>query len=77
MKIKECLEIATECGLETIEEAVLNIDMHCMNMFSYSEVEKEMEELHLSYGYVLNNGFDERSRCKDVLRYLEKEEKEE
>ncbi len=46
MKLKDACEIAMDCGLETIGEAVYNIDLHAPSLFGYSEVSTELEELH-------------------------------
>lgn len=46
MKIKSACEITHACGLETILEAISNIDYHCMQIFPYDEIEKELEELY-------------------------------
>ena len=46
MKVKEACEIAEECGLETIGEAILNIEIHATSLFLYSELNKELRELY-------------------------------
>ena len=45
MKFKEALEIAKDCGLETIGEAILNIKYHAGNLFDYGEEVSEYKEL--------------------------------
>jgi hypothetical protein len=46
MKIKEACEIAVDCGLTTIGEAILNIELHAISLFSYDELSKELNELY-------------------------------
>ena len=46
MKVKEACEIADECGLETIGEAILNIQIHAISIFSYDDLDKELRELY-------------------------------
>lgn len=45
MKLKDCIELAEECGLDTLEEAFSNIEIHAGNLFAYTEITKEIEEL--------------------------------
>lgn len=49
MKLKTCLEIAEDCGLETVGEALFNIELHATSLFPYSEINKELAELHLAF----------------------------
>lgn len=46
MKVKEACEIAEDCGLETIREAIFNIELHAISLFSYDVLNKELSELH-------------------------------
>ena len=46
MKIKKACEIAKVCGLKTIGEAILNIELHANTLFSYDELNKELNELY-------------------------------
>lgn len=46
MKIKEACEFADECGVETIGEAILNIELHAVSLFSLDEISNELNELH-------------------------------
>ena len=45
MTLYNACEIAKDCGLETIEEAVYNIILHRGQLFSYSEEQTELNEL--------------------------------
>lgn len=45
MKIQTALEVAKDCGLETVGEAIYNIKIHAGSLFSYSDIQKEIAEL--------------------------------
>lgn len=45
MKLREACNIGLDCGAETIGEAVMNIEIHAMNLFPYDEMVKEINEL--------------------------------
>ena len=45
MKFKDALEIAKDCGLETVGEAIMNISMHAMSIFAYDSMQAEYDEL--------------------------------
>ena len=45
MTLKTCLEIGNDCGLETVGEALYNINLHAGNIFEYSKINIEMNEL--------------------------------
>ena len=45
MKLQTAIEIAKNCGLETAGEAIFNIKIHAVNLFSYSDIQKELAEL--------------------------------
>jgi|SaaInlStandDraft_4_1057021.scaffolds.fasta_scaffold13543_4 hypothetical protein len=47
MKLDQALRIGKECGMETVQEALANIQGHAMNMFPYSEIDAELVELYL------------------------------
>lgn len=46
MKLKEAMELGMICGLETIEECLLNIELHATSLFAYSELNQELNELY-------------------------------
>jgi hypothetical protein len=61
MKLTQALQIAKDCGLETIGEAIYNIAIHAGNIFNYGEEITEYEELckdfkvyQQQYGYTLD-----------------------
>lgn len=45
MKLKEACDIADACGLETLGEAYMNIEIHSPSLFPYAEIERELQEL--------------------------------
>ena len=54
MTLHECIEIGQECGLTTLGEAYDNINIHCMNLFLYENIEKEMQQLRNEIGKKYN-----------------------
>lgn len=45
MTLKNACDIAESCGLNTIEEAVFNIELHACQLFTYEKIEEELGEL--------------------------------
>lgn len=46
MTLKTACAIGIDCGLTTLGEAVLNIDLYAVNIFNYNEIVKELRELY-------------------------------
>lgn len=46
MKLYDACEIGYACGCSTIKEALLNIEIHCSNIFTYEDATLELYELH-------------------------------
>jgi len=46
MKLKTAIEIAKDCGLKTVDEAMDNINYHAMNVFAYENITKELKEMY-------------------------------
>lgn len=46
MKIWEAISMACVCGLYTIDEAVLNIELHAIQLMPYNTVAEELKELY-------------------------------
>jgi hypothetical protein len=46
MKLEKALEIGRDCGLKTIEECILNIEIHSPSLFSYDKINEELNELY-------------------------------
>lgn len=53
MKLKAACEIAEACGLETVGEAIRNIEIHAISLFTYDELDKEMNELYDEAAYYM------------------------
>lgn len=45
MKLREALELADECGLSTVGEAILNVEIHSPTLFPYEKISEELNEL--------------------------------
>ena len=72
MKLKECLEFGIECGMKTLGDAYLNIDIHAMNIFKYDELTKEMNELTEEYNHYYNLGLmSSKSAIDECMKILE------
>lgn len=69
MKLKTAFGIALDCGLNTIGEAIMNIDMHSICIFSYDAIDKELTEL-----YEDAKGIDFERKIKDQFPDLEDDE---
>ncbi|MCM1269384.1 MAG: hypothetical protein NC247_01995 [Ruminococcus flavefaciens] len=70
-ELKSALEIGIECGLATIGEAIFNIELHAMNIFSYDEMEDRIAQLHTEAHEVYKLGdYAPDSKCTDMLMWL-------
>lgn len=47
MTLKSAYDIAEACGLNTIGEAVLNIEFNAFQLFPYGKITKELNELYI------------------------------
>lgn len=71
MTLKTCLEIGKDCGLETVGEALYNIDLHAMNIFDYSKIVMELEHLKLQADDLYSKtNFTSDSAVEDVLVWM-------
>lgn len=71
MTLKSCLEIGIECGLKTISEAMLNIEIHALSIFSYSDLNKELEQLYKEKEELLQKtDFSNNDESKSVLEWI-------
>lgn len=46
MKLEEAIKLGKDCGLETVEECIRNIELHAISLFKYEDINKELNELH-------------------------------
>lgn len=51
MKLKECMELGKDCGLQSIDECYLNIEIHALSLFQYEYINKELSELQKDIFY--------------------------
>ncbi|EGT3619388.1 hypothetical protein FJ641_08280 [Clostridium perfringens] len=56
MKLKRAIKIEKDCGLETMGEAICNIELHASSMFDFDNIQEEIEELHNDFK---NSGLNE------------------
>lgn len=75
MTLKTCLEIGLDCGLETIGEAVYNIDLHAMSIFDYKTMNQEILHLYKEVEDLYNKtNFTKDSFVTDVLTWINMED---
>lgn len=65
MKLIKCLEIGRSCDLETVGEAMLNIDMHAISIFDYEKLTEELSEMHDEFN---SSGFTKDTLISSVLK---------
>lgn len=71
MTLKNCLEIGIECGLPTVGECIFNIDMHAMNIFEYSKITEEINQIISEANEIYNRtNFTKDSSAKDLLTWI-------
>lgn len=71
MKLKQALEIGLDCGLETIGEAILNINNHSGNIFSYENINKEIDELISDANNLFSKtNYNNESKINHVLSFI-------
>ena len=61
MLLKAAREIGHECGLDTDYECIRNITMHSINLFEYTKINDELNELAadcVKHGVSYNKAFD-------------------
>ena len=46
MRLFTCIDIANACGLETVDEAIYNIELHATSTFAYDKIEEEIAEIY-------------------------------
>lgn len=72
MKIKNCLELGKECGLRTVGQCIDNVEVHSINLFILTEIQKEIDELYHELHLLCSHlGKDEDLiSTKEALEYL-------
>jgi len=75
MKLKACLEIGNDCGLETVGEALYNIDLHAGNIFDYSTINQELSEMYKEATELFSKtNFTKESLNIKVLEWMDNED---
>lgn len=54
MKLLRALELAEECGLETVGEAIRNVRIHSPSLFKLEEIDAEIHEMMTEWYRVLH-----------------------
>lgn len=75
MTLKTCLEIGFDCGMETVGESIYNIDLHAMNIFDYSKINKEIKQICEEANELFSKtSFTKDSLTKTVLEWINMED---
>lgn len=67
MKLKTAIDIAKDCGLETVGEAICNIEIHALSIFDYDKMNEEFKEL---YDDFKSSGLDKDSKIENKHKWL-------
>lgn len=71
MKLIDALNLGMECGLETVEEALRNVNMHSQQLFSLSEIEWEIAALREEWNRTEElYGFCMEDKIEDVINFI-------
>ena len=74
MRLITALELAEECGLETVGEAIRNVTLHSTQLFVLENVHYECAQLNYEWNRVMDStDFNTSSLVTDVMEYLRKE----
>jgi hypothetical protein len=46
MTIQEALLLGNDCGLQTVREAIINVEIHYSSLFIIDNLDKELQELY-------------------------------
>ena len=63
MHLLTALDIGKECALATVGESIYNIDLRAGQIFTYSEIGKELKQLYSEWNTIKLNRLDEKYRC--------------
>lgn len=70
MKLKQCIDIAEDCGLNTLGDAVLNVDIHAMSIFDYRKLSGELMELYKEYNDLYKSGLIDKDTSLEDAKLL-------
>lgn len=71
-ELVNALDTGIACGLQTVGEAVLNIELHSTSIFSsYDEIQSKLNQLHEERDKLFSHtNFTNESSCEDVLGWI-------
>lgn len=73
MRLLTALDIGKECALHTVGEAIYNIDLRAGQIFTYDEINKELEQLYSEWNTIkLNSGFTSDSSIIETIDWIKK-----
>ena len=70
MKLCDALDLGKECGLETVSEAITNIEIHGISLFLYIEMNKEYDELYAELEDYIKIGGSLQESINNALKRL-------
>lgn len=71
MHLLTALDIGKECALVTVGESIYNIDLRAGQIFSYSEIGKELKQLYSEWNTIkLNSEFTSDSSLIEVMDWM-------
>lgn len=70
MKLIDVLELGSDCGLEDVGEAMLNVDLHAPSLFAYSEMDSELNEMYAGYHALVLLGGSMETSIVDAIELI-------
>ena len=70
MKLIDVLELGSDCGLEDVGEAMLNVDLHAPSLFTYSEMDSELNEMYAGYHVLVLLGGGMEMSIDDAIKLM-------
>ena len=46
MKLLDALELGFDCGCDTVDSAIMNVEIHDISLFIYDKINSELGELY-------------------------------
>ena len=75
MHLLTALDIGKECVLDTIGEALYNIDLRAGQIFTYNEINEELKQLYSEWNTIkLNSEFTSDSSVIEVMDWMKNTE---
>jgi len=57
MNLEAAVSMGRFCGLKTVDECISNVERHSMSLFIYTEISKELKELHADYDLYMDGKY--------------------